>query len=152
MKARGRADRLARLATLDVIAISDGNPLIVFDTTQRQGDGRCFASADSDWWESALGWQIATDINVELTRELERRIGDVFRLKLGQHPGPGTRRTRLEQGEKFWEAIVDGPQLMTRFGPKTGAGKPSVKVLASDKAAADAYAKAVAAQKAKGYR
>lgn len=152
MKGRARADRLAQIATLDVIAIADGDPLIVFDTTQAQRDGRCFATAASDWWESALGWQIATDINVQLVSELERRIGDVFRLKLGQHPGPGTRRTRLEHGDRFWEAIVDGAQLMTRFGAKTGAGKASVKALATEKAAADAYAKAIAAQKAKGYR
>jgi hypothetical protein len=152
MKGRARDARLERLPKLDVIAVADGEPLIVFDTAQEQGDGRCFASADSDWWESALGWCIATDINVELKRELERRIGDVFRLKLGQHPGPGTKRTRLEKGDKFWEAIVDGAQLMTRFGPKDAAGKASVKQLATAQAAADAFAKAVAASKAKGYR
>jgi predicted DNA-binding WGR domain protein len=153
MKGRTRDARLARLATLDVIAIADGQPLIVFDTTQAQGDGRCFASADSDTiWESALGWCIATDINVELKRELERRIGDVFRLKLGEHPGPGVRRTRLEKADKFWEAIVDGTQVMTRFGPKDAAGKASVKQHPTAQAATDAFTKAVAASRAKGYR
>ncbi|HEY5952543.1 MAG TPA: SMI1/KNR4 family protein, partial [Kofleriaceae bacterium] len=84
LKGQAKQARLAIIDDLDVIAVHDDVPLIIFDTKQRNRDGRCFCSADSDWWESALGWQIATDINVLLHSQLQRRLGDVFRLKLGQ--------------------------------------------------------------------
>lgn len=152
LKGSSRKATLARLAELDVIATSDDAPLILFDTRQRRDDHRCFVSADSDWWESALGWQIATDITAAFKRELERRIGDLFRLRLGQRPGASTRRAHLTKGDRFWEAIVDGAQLMTRAGVVDKAGKASIKQLASEAAAAASFDKLTKAQRAKGYR
>jgi hypothetical protein len=142
----------ARLSDLDVVATVDGEPLILFDTRQSSGQGRCFASAGSDWWESALGWQIATDINAELKRELEMRIADVFRLRLGQRAGDKVRRIRLAKGDKKWDAVVDGSELLTRTATARSPGKPSIKRLATPEAAAKAFDAAVAAARAKGYR
>ena len=140
------------LDDLDVIAVHDDVPLILFDTKQRQRDGRCFCSADGDWWESSLGWQIATDINVLLHSQLQRRLGDVFRLKLGQRVGPSVRRMRLAKGsDKEWEAIVDGAQLLVRSTGKT-MFKPTVKTLASAEAAAKAFDAVVADARKKGFR
>ncbi|HEX5059550.1 MAG TPA: hypothetical protein VFV99_09330, partial [Kofleriaceae bacterium] len=152
LKGSAKAHKLAMLDDLDVIAVRDDVPLIIFDTKQRQRDGRCFASADSDWWESALGWQIATDINVLLHSQLQRRLGDVFRLKLGQRVGAGVRRTQLTKGtDKKWEAIVDDTQLLVRSTGKTFF-KPTIKTFASAQAAAKAFDSAVADAKKKGFR
>jgi hypothetical protein len=152
LKGRAKEQRLAMLDDLDVVAVKDDTPLILFDTKQRNRDGRCFCSIDGDWWESALGWQIATDINVLLHSQLQRRLGDVFRLKLGQRVGPSVNRARLTKGsDKQWEAIVDGAQLLVRSTGKTFF-KPTVKTLASAEAAASAFDKAVADAKKKGFR
>jgi hypothetical protein len=152
LKGSAKAMRLAMLDDIDVLAVHDEVPLILFDTKQRQRDGRCFCSADSDWWESALGWQIATDINVLLHSQLQRRLGDVFRLKLGQRVGPNVRRVRLAKGtDKEWEAIVDEAQLLVRSTGRT-LFKPSVKTFASAAAAAKAFDAAVADARKKGFR
>lgn len=152
LKGRKLASLLESIDHLDVIATLDGAPMIVFDTLQAYEDGRCFTSADSTWWESALGWQIATDLNVVLKRELERRVGDIYRLRLGQRAGAGTRRARLKHGDKEYEAIVDGAQLMTRTLTVKKPGKPSVKTLASAEAADKAFDAAVAVAHKKGFR
>ncbi len=152
LKGNARQSRLAILDDLDVLATRDDVPLILFDTRQRQRDGRCFCSADGDWWESSLGWQIATDINVLLHGELQRRLPDVFRLKLGQRASPGVRRVRLEKaGDKVWEAVVDGTQLLVRTTGKTFY-RPTIKQLASPEAAAKAFDAAAAAARKKGFR
>ena len=152
LKGSAKQSRLAILDDLDVLATRDDVPLILFDTRQRQRDGRCFCSADGDWWESSLGWQIATDINVLLHGELQRRLPDVFRLKLGQRPSPNARRVRMEKaGDKVWEAVVDGTQLLVRTTGKTFF-KPTIKQLASPEAAAKAFDAAVAAARKKGFR
>jgi hypothetical protein len=140
------------LGDLDVLATIDGEPLILFDTRQRSGDGRCFASAGSTWWESALGWQIATDITVELKRELEMRLPDVFRLKLGQRAGDKVRRARLAKAGKRWDAVVDGTELLTRTATPASPGKPSIKRLPTADAATKAFNAAVSAARAKGFR
>jgi hypothetical protein len=152
LKGSAKAMRLAMLDDLDVIAMHDDAPLILFDTKQRQPDGRCFCSADSDWWESALGWQIATDMNVLLHSQLQRRLGDVFRLKVGQRVGPNVRRMRLAKaGDKQWEAIVDGAQLLVRSTGRTFF-KPTIKSFATAEAAAKAFDAAVADARKKGFR
>jgi hypothetical protein len=152
MKGAAKMARLAIIDDLDVLAVRDDAPLILFDTKQRNRDGRVFSSADSDWWESALGWQIATDINVLLHGQLQRRLGDVFRLKLGQRVGANARRVRLAKGaDKEWEAIVDGAQLLVRSTGKTFF-KPTVKTFASAEAAAKAFDAAVADARKKGFR
>ena len=152
LKGQARKSKLEMIDDLDVLAVRDDVPLIVFDTKQRGPDGRCFCSADSDWWEKALGWQIATDINVLLHAQLQRRLGDVFRLKLGQRVGAGVRRTRLAKGiDKEWEAIVDGTQLLVRSSGKTFF-KPTIKQLASAETAAKAFDAAVADARKKGFR
>jgi hypothetical protein len=152
VKGTAKAMRLAILDELDVLAVHDDVPLILFDTKQRQRDGRCFCSADSDWWESSLGWQIATDINVLLHSQLQRRLGDVFRLKLGQRVGADVRRMRLAKGgDKEWEAIVDGAQLLVRSTGRTFF-KPTIKTFASAEAAAKAFDAAVADARKKGFR
>ncbi|HEY5924467.1 MAG TPA: hypothetical protein VIV11_22470 [Kofleriaceae bacterium] len=152
LKGSAKAHKLAMLDDLDVLAVRDDVPLIIFDTKQRQRDGRCFCSADSDWWESALGWQIATDINVLLHSQLQRRLGDVFRLKLGQRVGPGIKRVRMTKGaDKEWEAIVDDKQLLVRSTGKT-LFKPTVKTLTSAAAATKAFDTAVADARKKGFR
>ena len=150
LKGRALKSMLASIDHLDVIATLDGDPLILFDTLQTQGD--CFTSADSGSWMSELHWQIATDINVVLKRELERRVGDIYRLRLGTRAGAGTRRVRLAKGEKEYEAIVDGVQLMTRTLTAKSPGKPSVKQLSTAAAAAAAFDDAVAGAKKKGFR
>jgi hypothetical protein len=152
LKGKAKEQKLARLADLDVVAVKDDTPLIIFDTKQHNRDGRCFCSVDSDWWESALGWQIATDINVLLHGQLQRRLGDVFRIKLGQRVGPSVKRVRLAKGsDKEWEAIVDGAQLLVRSTGKTFF-KPTVKTFASAEAAATAFDRAVADARKKGFR
>jgi hypothetical protein len=152
VKGTAKAMRLAMLEDLDVLAVHDDVPLILFDTKQRQRDGRCFCSADSDWWESALGWQIATDVNVLLHSQLQRRLGDVFRLKLGQRVGTNVRRMRLAKGtDKEWEAIVDGNELLVRSTGKTFF-KPTIKTFASTEAAARAFDLAVADARKNGFR
>ncbi|HEY5944345.1 MAG TPA: hypothetical protein VIV40_02590, partial [Kofleriaceae bacterium] len=81
-----------------------------------------------------------------------RRLGDVFRLKLGQRAGTGVRRMRLAKGaDKEWEAILDGTQLLVRATGKTFF-KPTVKRLASPEAAAKAFDAAVADARKKGFR
>src|SRR6185369_933755 len=50
MKGKARDARLALVPELDVVALKDDVPLILFDTKQRQRDGRCFVSAEGDWW------------------------------------------------------------------------------------------------------
>jgi hypothetical protein len=152
LKGSAKAMRLAMLDDLDVIAVHDDAPLILFDTKQRQPDGRCFSSVDSDWWESALGWQIATDINVLLHSQLQRRLGDVFRLKVGQRVGPNVRRMRLAKGgDHEWEAIVDGAQLLVRSTGRT-MFKPAIKTYATAEAAAKGFDAAVASARKKGFR
>ena len=151
LKGAQRKAKLAMIADLDVLALRDDKPLIVFDTRQRQRDGRCFCSADSDWWEKALGWQIATDINVLFHKELQTRLPDVFRLKLGQRASDTTRRAHLEKAGKIWEAVVDGAQVLVRTSGKT-LFKPTIKQLASPAAAAKAFDNAVAAARKKGFR
>jgi hypothetical protein len=151
LKGKKLAAQLAMVDGVDVIATRDGGPLILFDTRQRGADGRCFCTAGSTWWESALGWEIATEINIELKRELERRVGDIYRLRLGKRVGTGVRRLRLVKADKTWEAIVDGPQLLVRTLTAKSVGKPSIKTLADAAAAAAAFDTAVAAAKAKGF-
>ena len=152
LKGAKQQAKLAIVDDVDVLALRDDQPLVLFDTKQRKDDGRSFCSADSDWWETALGWQIATDITVELHRELGERLGDIYRLKLGQRPSAGVRRARLEKApDKVWEAIVDGAQLLVRSSGKTW-GKPTIKTLASDAAAAKAFDAAVADARKKGFR
>jgi hypothetical protein len=152
LKGSAKHAKLAILDDLDVLATRDDVPLIIFDTKQRQRDGRCFCSADSDWWESALGWQIATDINVLLHAELQRRLPDVFRLKLGQRVGTSARRAALEKaGDKIFEAVVDDTQLLVRSSGKT-MFKPTVKRFASAEAAAKAFDAAVADARKRGFR
>lgn len=152
LKGAAKQAKLAMLDDLDVLATRDDVPLILFDTRQRQRDGRCFCSADGDWWEASLGWQIATDINVLLHAQLQRRLPDVFRLKLGQRVGDNVRRVRLEKrGDKVWEAVVDGSQLLVRSTGKTFF-RPTIKQLASPEAAAKAFDAAVADARKKGFR
>lgn len=152
LKGAAKQAKLAMLDDLDVLATRDDVPLILFDTRQRQRDGRCFCSADGDWWEASLGWQIATDINVLLHAQLQRRLPDVFRLKLGQRVGDNVRRARLEKrGDKVWEAVVDGSQLLVRSTGKTFF-RPTIKQLASPEAAAKAFDAAVADARKKGFR
>jgi len=152
LKGRARDTLVGELDTLDVIATVGDEPAIVFDTRQRRNDKRCFCSPGSDWWEKALGWQIATDLNVLLKRHLERELGDVYRLKLGQRASDAARRVRLAKADKTWEAIVDGAELVTRTLTASSPGKPSVKRLASAAAAAKAFDAAVAAARKKGFR
>jgi hypothetical protein len=136
----------------DTIAVVDGAPVTIFDTKQEHDDHRCFSGPDSGWWEKALGWQFATDLNCVLKAELERRVGDIYRLKLGQCAGAGTHRTRLNKAGTEYEAIVDGAQTLTRTLTAKSAGKPSVKTHASDDAAKKFYDAAVAAAKKKGFK
>jgi hypothetical protein len=151
LRGRKRDAMFGRLADLDVVATIDDEPLIVLDTRRRDGDGR-FWSSDSATWQSELAQMIASDIAAELVHELERRIGDVFRLKLGQRAGAGVRRIRLANGDKQWEAIVDGDQLMTRTLTAASNGKPSIKKLANAETATRAFDAAVASARARGYR
>jgi predicted DNA-binding WGR domain protein len=76
----------------------------------------------------------------------------VFRLKLGQRAGDKVRRIRLAKGDRHWDAVVDGSELLTRTATATSPGKPSIKRLATPEAAAKAFDAAVAAARAKGYR
>jgi hypothetical protein len=142
---------LDRVDTIDVIATHDEAPLILFDIAQHDPDGRCFITAGSDWWESALGWHISEDINAELKRAIEIRVPDVFRIKLGQRASPDARRVRMLKGDKFWDGVVDGAELVTRHGSVGSAGKATVKKLASSEAAAAALEKAIAERRSKGF-
>jgi hypothetical protein len=88
---------------------------------------------------------------VALHDQLFRRLGDIFRLRLGQRASETTRRTRLVKGDKLFEAIVDGTQLLVRSTGKT-LFKPTIKNLASPEAAAKAYDAALADARKKGFR
>jgi hypothetical protein len=144
---------LADADQLDTIATVDGQPVTLFDIAQRQDDARCFTGPDSGWWEKALGWQFATDLNCVLKAELERRIGDIYRLKLGQRAGANTQRTRLTKaGGSEYEAIVDGVQTLTRTLTAKSPGKPSVKTHATAEAATKFYTDAITAAKKKGFK
>jgi hypothetical protein len=143
---------LAAADRLDTLAIVDGAPVTLFDVTQSHDDHRCFTGPELGWWEKALGWQIATDLNVVLHRELERRVGDIYRLKLGQRAGDDAKRTRLAKADKTFEAICDGTQTLTRTLTAKSPGKPSVKTHATADVAAKFYASAVSAAKAKGFK
>jgi hypothetical protein len=138
---------------LDTIATVDGAPVTLFDIAQGNDDHRCFTGPDSGWWEKSLGWQFATDLNCVLKAELERRIGDIYRLKLGQRAGAGAQRTRLAKtGGNEYEAIVDDTQTLTRTLTTKSPGKPSVKTHATAEAATKFYADAIAAAKKKGFK
>ncbi|MDB4955064.1 MAG: hypothetical protein JWO36_2633 [Myxococcales bacterium] len=151
LKGKKLAAYLEVAADIDVLATKDGAPLILFDTKQRVADGRCFCTAGQTWWEKALGWEIATTINSELKRELEMRLGDIYRLRLGERVARATKRVRLVKGDKTWEAIVGGVQLMTRTLTPKSPGRPAVKEFADAATAADAFDAAVAAAKKKGF-
>jgi len=151
LKGHHRQETLAMIDDLDVLALRDDQPLVLFDTRQRNRDGRCFCTAHTEWWESALGWQIATTLNVHLHCQLVTRLPDVFRLKLGQRAGDTTRRIHLRKSGSVWEAVLDGTQLLVRTNGKT-MFKPTIKELASPAAAAKALAAAVAGARKKGFR
>ncbi len=142
---------LASIDRLDVIATRDGAPLLVFDTHQLRADHGSFAPADNASSVSSLAWGISTRVNTLLVEELQRRVGDIYRLQLGKRAGAATRRIRLMKGEKEYEAIVDGAQLMTRTLTAKRSGKASVKQLATAEAAAQAFDDAVAGAKKKGF-
>jgi predicted DNA-binding WGR domain protein len=151
MKKKDQRAWLDRVDTIDVIATRDEAPLILFDTAQKDPDGRCFITAGSDWWDGALGWHISEDIVASLKRAIEVRIPDVFRLRLGQRASADARRVRMQKGDKFWDGVVDGAELVTRHGSIGTAGKASVKKLASPAAAAAALDKAIGERRAKGF-
>jgi predicted DNA-binding WGR domain protein len=143
---------------IDVLAVANEEPLLLFDPRQvaipQNKDGTYdvwYHMADGEPY-SVLGWLIAVHINLLVKREIEARIGDVFRLAMGQRPGKTTERVRWVKANRYWEAIRDERQLLTRSAKIGAAGKPSVKVFATADDAAKQLAKLMKAAKAKGYR
>ncbi len=152
LKGSRKAALLGKLDHYDPLAFVDGAPVTIYDTRLEQDDGRCFCGPDSGWWEKALGWTIATDVTIVLKQELERRVGDIYRLRLGQRASAETVRTQLISGGKTFEAIVDGKQTMTRTMTKAKPGKPSVKTHADASTARAFFDAVVAAQKKQGWK
>jgi len=152
LKGRRQKDTLAQAEICDVIAVSDGSPAILYDTTHDNDDERWFTNPGGGWWEKALGWNIAVELTTLLKDELLHRLGDAYRLKLGQRASDATRRARLSKGDKEYEAIVDGTVTVTRALTPKSPGKPSVKTHASPEAATKFFDAAIAAAKSKGFK
>lgn len=150
LRARVRKSMRKTRPQIDVLATLDDQPLIMFDPTQDAKADRWYHKADGEPYK-IIRYYFSLLISLELMRELTSRVGDLFLVEPGRKLSLSVQRVRLEKDNKYWEAILDEKRIFTRSAKIGGAGKPTIKTLATPDAAEKQFTKLVTAAKEKGF-